>query len=115
MGRRVGRAKRAPPEHAQANGGGSTSLDPPYGLYPRTRHDIRHTDSPAQHADAHLAHHFETLQQQYDSGKLGIWLFLTTEILMFSGLFCGYAVLSGQPPGDFPLRPSVSVRSRWAR
>ncbi len=46
----------------------------------------------------HLAHHFESLQQQYDSGKLGIWLFLTTEILMFSGLFCGYAVLRALHP-----------------
>jgi cytochrome c oxidase subunit 3 len=49
----------------------------------------------------HLAHHFESLQQQYDSGKLGIWLFLTTEILMFSGLFCGYAVLRALHPEIF--------------
>ncbi len=46
----------------------------------------------------YLAHHFESLQQQYDSGKLGIWLFLTTEVLMFSGLFCGYAVLRALHP-----------------
>jgi cytochrome c oxidase subunit 3 len=50
---------------------------------------------------AHLAHHFESLQQQYDSGKLGIWLFLTTEILMFSGLFCGYSVLRALHPEIF--------------
>ena len=50
---------------------------------------------------AHLAHHFESLQQQYDSGKLGIWLFLTTEILMFSGLFCGYSVLRSLHPEIF--------------
>ena len=49
----------------------------------------------------HLAHHFESLQQQYDSGKFGIWLFLTTEILMFSGLFCGYAVLRSLHPEIF--------------
>ncbi len=49
----------------------------------------------------HLAHHFESLQQQFDSGKLGIWLFLTTEILMFSGLFCGYAVLRSLHPEIF--------------
>jgi cytochrome c oxidase subunit 3 len=49
----------------------------------------------------HLAHHFESLGQQYDSGKLGIWLFLTTEILMFSGLFCGYAVLRSLHPEIF--------------
>src|SRR3954469_22632596 len=60
------------------------------------------------HADAHghahpkfLAHHFETPQQQFDSGKLGVWLFLTTEILLFSGLFCAYAVYRANHPDIF--------------
>jgi cytochrome c oxidase subunit 3 len=57
-------------------------------------------DAPHEHPE-HLAHHFESLQQQYDAGKLGIWLFLTTEILMFSGLFCGYAVLRTLHPEIF--------------
>src|SRR2546423_473078 len=59
---------------------------------------------PTGHAHAHpehLAHHFESLEQQYDSGKFGIWLFLTTEILMFSGLFCGYSVMRALHPGAF--------------
>jgi cytochrome c oxidase subunit 3 len=57
---------------------------------------------PARHEHPeHLAHHFESLQQQYDSGKLGIWLFLTTEILMFSGLFCAYAVFRALDPKVF--------------
>ena len=60
------------------------------------------TTPASSHAHpAHLAHHFESLQQQYDSGKFGIWLFLTTEILMFSGLFCGYAVLRALHPEIF--------------
>ena len=62
----------------------------------------------------HLAHHFESLQQQYDSGKLGIWLFLTTEILMFSGLFCGYAVLRSLHPEIF-LYAHHYLSVRWAR
>ncbi|QGJ72043.1 Cytochrome o ubiquinol oxidase subunit III [Planctomycetales bacterium 10988] len=41
---------------------------------------------------AFLAHHFDTPQQQFDSGKLGMWLFLVTEILFFSGLFTAYIV-----------------------
>jgi cytochrome c oxidase subunit 3 len=49
----------------------------------------------------HLAHHFETLDQQFESGKLGIWLFLTTEVLLFSGLFCGYAVYRANHPEIF--------------
>ncbi|MCA8970537.1 MAG: cytochrome c oxidase subunit 3 family protein [Planctomycetes bacterium] len=54
-------------------------------------------DAPASHAehghhDPHLAHHFDTPAQQFDSGKFGIWVFLLTEILFFSGLFCAYVV-----------------------
>ncbi len=48
---------------------------------------------PDDHAhDPHLAHHFESMSQQVASGKLGMWVFLATEILMFGGLFCAYAV-----------------------
>jgi cytochrome c oxidase subunit 3 len=48
-----------------------------------------------------LAHHFDTPQQQFDSGKLGLWLFLTTEILLFSGLFCAYSVYRSTHPDVF--------------
>jgi cytochrome c oxidase subunit 3 len=50
---------------------------------------------------AHLQHHFETPAQQFDSGKLGIWLFLATEILMFGGLFVAYAVYRANHPDIF--------------
>ena len=40
----------------------------------------------------HVAHHFDTADQQFDSGRMGIWLFLVTEILFFGGLFCAFAV-----------------------
>ena len=43
--------------------------------------------------DPNQAHHFESMTQQVASGKLGMWVFLATEILMFGGLFCWYAVL----------------------
>ena len=39
-----------------------------------------------------LAHHFSTMDQQVDSAKLGMWLFLLTEILLFGGVFVAYAV-----------------------
>ena len=48
-----------------------------------------------------LAHHFETPKQQFDSGKLGMWLFLVTEILLFGGLFCAYAVYRANHPYIF--------------
>jgi len=53
------------------------------------------------HHDPHVAHHFESAQQQNMSGKLGMWVFLATEILMFGGLFCGYAVLRHNDPTAF--------------
>lgn len=39
-----------------------------------------------------LADHFATPEQQVESGKLGMWLFLATEILLFGGLFVLYSI-----------------------
>ncbi len=44
------------------------------------------------HHDPFIAHHFESAEQQFDSGKLGIWIFLVTEVLFFSGLFVAYTL-----------------------
>ena len=49
----------------------------------------------------HVAHHFESAQQQFDAGKLGMWLFLVTEILFFSTLFVLYAVYRSNHPEVF--------------
>ncbi len=49
----------------------------------------------------HLAHHFDTTEQQAESGKLGMWIFLSTEILLFGGLFCAYAVYRSNHPEIF--------------
>jgi cytochrome c oxidase subunit 3 len=40
----------------------------------------------------YLAHHFDNLQIQNHAVKLGMWLFLGTEVLLFAGLFLGYTV-----------------------
>jgi cytochrome c oxidase subunit 3 len=48
-----------------------------------------------------LAHHFDDPEQQFDSGKLGIWLFLVTEVLFFSGMFCAYALYRSLHPEVF--------------
>ncbi len=50
---------------------------------------------------AHVQHHFESEKQQFDSDKLGMWLFLVTEILMFGGLFCAYSVYRANHPEIF--------------
>jgi cytochrome c oxidase subunit 3 len=61
------------------------------------------TTAHAEHSNhpPHLAHHFDTPQQQFESGKLGMWVFLATEILMFGGLFCAYAVYRANNPDVF--------------
>lgn len=40
-----------------------------------------------------LQRHFADMEQQVDAGKIGMWLFLTTEILLFGGLFAGFAIM----------------------
>jgi cytochrome c oxidase subunit 3 len=40
--------------------------------------------------NTHVAHHFDDPQQQFAAAELGTWLFLTTEVLFFGGLFAGY-------------------------
>jgi cytochrome c oxidase subunit 3 len=40
----------------------------------------------------HLAHHFENLEKQQHAARLGMWLFLATEILLFTALFAAYGV-----------------------
>ncbi len=58
------------------------------------------TMSDAEHAPF-LAHHFDSHAQQFDAGKLGMWIFILTEILLFSGLFCAYAVFRSHHPEIF--------------
>lgn len=52
----------------------------------------------AHHHNPFQAHHFDDPEQQYDAGKLGIWLFLVTEVLFFSGMFCAYAMYRSLHP-----------------
>ncbi|MHC4413687.1 MAG: cytochrome c oxidase subunit 3 [Planctomycetota bacterium] len=50
---------------------------------------------------AHLAHHFDHPQQQFEAAKLGMWMFLATEVLLFGGLFCAYSVFRANHPALF--------------
>lgn len=67
--------------------------------------DEHHVDGHG--ADGHggehpfLAHHFDTPKHEFESGKLGIWLFLVTEVLFFGGLFCAYAIYRALHPEIF--------------
>jgi len=50
---------------------------------------------------SHLAHQFADSNQQFESARLGMWIFLSTEILLFGGLFCAYAVFRRLHPEIF--------------
>ena len=58
-------------------------------------------DSSHTHHNPHLAHHFCDMEQQHESAKLGVWLFLVTEVLLFGGLFCFYAIYRAWHPEMF--------------
>jgi cytochrome c oxidase subunit 3 len=63
---------------------------------PETIKEQSHHEHPPQ-----LQHHFDTPKQQFESGKLGMWIFLATEILFFGGLFVAYAVYRASHPEIF--------------
>jgi cytochrome c oxidase subunit 3 len=48
-----------------------------------------------------IQHHFDDGTHQFDSGKLGIWLFLGQEILFFSALFVAYIIYRHNHPEVF--------------
>jgi cytochrome c oxidase subunit 3 len=79
-----------PPAHAHDDGHG----------HGHDAHDPIHAANP------NLAHHFDTPLQQFEAGKLGIWLFLLTEVLFFAGLFVAYTIYRA-------MRPEVWVYAHY--
>ncbi|HEY4363936.1 MAG TPA: cytochrome c oxidase subunit 3 family protein [Bryobacteraceae bacterium] len=62
-------------------------------------HGEGHGDGHAH--DPHHQHHFTTMEQQFDTAKIGMWLFLVTEILLFGGLFVGFGMMQARYPREF--------------
>jgi cytochrome c oxidase subunit 3 len=50
-----------------------------------------------------LAHHFGSPAVQTYAARFGMWLFLSTEVLLFAGLFVSYAVYRYLYPQSFAL------------
>ena len=73
-------------------------------------HATGHSHGEGAHADhpAFLQHHFVDAHQQFDAAKMGMWLFLITEILLFSGMFVAYAVYRVWHPEVF-VQASTSL------
>jgi cytochrome c oxidase subunit 3 len=57
--------------------------------------------APATGREQFLLDHFDSPAAQLDTAKLGMWLFLASEILFFGGLFTAYAVYRGNHPEMF--------------
>ncbi|MBI4209593.1 MAG: cytochrome c oxidase subunit 3 family protein [Deltaproteobacteria bacterium] len=45
--------------------------------------------------------HFDSAEQAFDASKMGLWLFMVTEILLFGGLFVTYIVYRSLYPEMF--------------
>jgi cytochrome c oxidase subunit III len=48
-----------------------------------------------------LAHHFESIDKQAHAARLAMWIFLATEVLLFSALFAAYSVYRYLYPEGF--------------
>src|ERR1700683_1045968 len=49
--------------------------------------DVHHEHPPYQR------HHFESVEQQFDTTNFAMWLFLLTEVMFFGGLFTAYMIM----------------------
>lgn len=49
----------------------------------------------------YVKHHFADAEQQRESAKFGMWIFLVTEVLLFGGLFVAYAIFRAWNPEIF--------------
>ncbi|MFP8489141.1 cytochrome c oxidase subunit 3 family protein [Gracilimonas sp. Q87] len=60
----------------------------------------------------HVQHHFVDSDQQFDTAKLGMWVFLVNEILFFGGLFCAYIVYRTWYPELFQMA-ALELNTFW--
>ena len=86
-------AAPAPPPDLDPAGPGDPHEVDPHADADGHAHHGHDPHSPHGHA-----HHFESWRQQFDAGKLGMWLFLAQEVLFFTGLFVLYAVYRARHP-----------------
>ena len=57
-------------------------------------------------------HHWRNQAEEFDGLKLGFWLFLTTEVLLFAGIFCAYSLFRSMYPAAW-AEGSQSLDWRW--
>lgn len=68
---------------------------------------------PGPYAETYrAAQHYRDREHEFDAVKMGVWLFLATEILLFSGLFCYYGVVRMLHPETF-VNGSAYLDVNW--
>src|SRR6202044_30278 len=63
--------------------------------------DLQSHDHHGAGHDPHHQHHFATMEQQSETTKIGMWLFLATEVLLCGGLFVGFGLMQARYPREF--------------
>lgn len=74
--------------------------------------DIGHAAERPYHETYKAAEHFRSRDDEFDAVKMGVWLFLATEVLLFAGLFCFYAIMRLLHPEAF-INGSSLLDWRW--
>jgi len=64
------------------------------------------------HETYKAAEHFRNADEEFDAVKLGVWLFMATEVLLFSGLFVFYGIMRMLYPEAF-IHGSSLLDWRW--
>ena len=72
---------------------------------------MSHSSSIDGH-NSHVAHHFMDAEQQFDSAKMGMWIFLVTELLFFGGLFAAYIIFRAWYP-DLYIQAATQLNWFW--
>lgn len=70
------------------------------------------SDHSSSAASQFMQHHFVDADQQFEAAKMGMWIFLVTEILFFGGLFAAYIVYRLWYPELFTLA-SEELNTLW--
>jgi cytochrome c oxidase subunit 3 len=66
----------------------------------------------AEAHEPHLQHHFDNMEEQFESSTLGMWVFLLTEIMFFGGMFGAYTVYRSMYPEAF-ASTSQHMNPKW--
>ena len=64
------------------------------------------------HRTGELYEQYRTMEQQRETASLGMWIFLSTEVLFFGGLFMTYTLNRSTYPGIFS-EASKTIKLSW--